>query len=367
MPTKPLNKSLNASSMDILNAIKNEASEAYQDAVPYATEDPASLKKIGAVFSDYPLFQNEFLSALVNRIARVMISSKMYSNPWAVFKQGILEYGETIENIFVDLAKPSAYNVTTAETEIFKRATPDVKAVFHTMNYKEFYKVTIEENNLRMAFTSADGVTDLIARIVDSLYSAAKYDEFLVMKYMLQKELMSAGGIAQVDVAYTVGGTNTTDVTKELVADIKAASNKMQFMSKAYNKAKVNTFSEKTNQYLILPADVDAAIDTEVLAAAFNMDKVTFAGHKIIVDDFSTNDIARLKQIFAEDEAMSTEINALTDASFNSILRCAAVLVDEGYMMIFDNLDKFTEQYNGQGLYWNYWYHQWKTFTVNPF
>ena len=35
--------------------------------------------------------------------------------------------------------------------------------------------------------------------------------------------------------------------------------------------------------------------------------------------------------------------------------------------MIFDNLYNFTEQYNGEGLYWNYWYHVWKTFSVSPF
>ena len=35
--------------------------------------------------------------------------------------------------------------------------------------------------------------------------------------------------------------------------------------------------------------------------------------------------------------------------------------------MIFDNFYNFTEQYNGQGLYWNYWYHVWKTFSISPF
>ena len=33
-------------------------------------------------------------------IGRVLITSKLYSNPWAVFKKGLLEYGETIEEIF---------------------------------------------------------------------------------------------------------------------------------------------------------------------------------------------------------------------------------------------------------------------------
>ena len=35
--------------------------------------------------------------------------------------------------------------------------------------------------------------------------------------------------------------------------------------------------------------------------------------------------------------------------------------------MIFDNFYNFTEQYNGEGLYWNYWYHVWKTFSISPF
>jgi uncharacterized protein YjdB len=35
--------------------------------------------------------------------------------------------------------------------------------------------------------------------------------------------------------------------------------------------------------------------------------------------------------------------------------------------MIIDNLYNFTEQYNGEGLYWNYWYHVWKTFSISPF
>ena len=35
--------------------------------------------------------------------------------------------------------------------------------------------------------------------------------------------------------------------------------------------------------------------------------------------------------------------------------------------MIFDNLQNFTENYNGQGLYWNYFYHVWKTFSTSPY
>jgi hypothetical protein len=35
--------------------------------------------------------------------------------------------------------------------------------------------------------------------------------------------------------------------------------------------------------------------------------------------------------------------------------------------MIYDNFEDFTEAYNGEGLYWNYFYHVWKTFSISPF
>ena len=35
--------------------------------------------------------------------------------------------------------------------------------------------------------------------------------------------------------------------------------------------------------------------------------------------------------------------------------------------MVFDNFQQMTQNYNGEGLYWNYWLHCWKTFSVSPF
>lgn len=35
--------------------------------------------------------------------------------------------------------------------------------------------------------------------------------------------------------------------------------------------------------------------------------------------------------------------------------------------MIYDNLETMRDLENGQGLYRNYWYHVWKTFSISPF
>ena len=44
-----------------------------------------------------------------------------------------------------------------------------------------------------------------------------------------------------------------------------------------------------------------------------------------------------------------------------------AVILDENFFQVYDNLNKMTENYIGSGLYWNYWYHTWKTVSVSPF
>lgn len=357
MPTKPQIVTLTNSSVDILNVIRNNASQNYRDYVPLATADADSIREIGAVIMDYPNLQNEFLSALVNRIGRVLITSKMYDNPWSMFKKGMLEFGETIEEIFVNIAKPYQFDPEVAESTVFKREIPDVRSAFHIMNYQKYYKATIQNDQLRQAFLSWQGITDLIAKIVDAMYTGANYDEFQTMKYMLAKRIIN-GQLYPVTIP-----TVQTDNMKSIVSTIKSVSNKFEFMSSKYNLAGVQTHTKKAEQYLIVNSKFDAEMDVEVLASAFNMDKAEFAGHRVLVDSFGDLDIERLNLLFADDPTYTK----IGEADLQALDSIPAIIVDKDYFMIFDNFYNFTEQYNGEGLYWNYWYHVWKTFSISPF
>lgn len=357
MPTVPKQVTLTNSSVEILNTIRDNATVNYQNYVPYATPDADSIRKIGAIIMDYPALQNEFLSALVNRIGRVMVTSKTYENPWAMFKKGFLEFGETIEEIFVNIAKPFQFDPAVAETDVFKREIPDVRSAFHIMNYQKYYKTTISNDQLRQAFLSWEGITDLIARIVDSMYTGANYDEFQTMKYMLARYILDGRMYPVTIQALTSANMNS------IVSGIKGISNKFEFLSDAYNPAGVKTYSVKNDQYMLVNSDFDATMDVEVLAAAFNMSKAEFLGHRVLVDSFGSLDTARLAELFANDPNYE-EIDSSDLELLDSI---PAVVVDRNWFMVFDNFNNFTEQYNGQGLYWNYWYHVWKTFSVSPF
>lgn len=357
MATKPKIVTLTNSSVDILNVIRNNATINYKNYIPVATADAESIREIGAIIMDSPQLQNEFLSALVNRIGRVLVTSKMYDNPWSMFKKGTLEFGETIEEIFVNIAKPFQFDPNVAETNLFKREIPDVRSAFHIMNYQKYYKTTIQNDQLRQAFLSWQGITDLIAKIVDSMYTAANYDEFQTMKYMLAKHILNGR-------MYPVTIPAVTEANmKSIVSTIKGVSNNYEFMSNKYNVAGVQNFSKKKDQYLLINSNFDATMDVEVLASAFNMDKAQFTGQRVLVDSFGSLDIERLNILFADDPTY-TEIS---ESDLQALDAIPCVLVDRDWFMIFDNFYNFTEQYNGEGLYWNYWYHVWKTFSVSPF
>ena len=138
---------LNASTLDILNVIRQNASYDYQQAVPEVTQ-ATDIPKVGEIMYGTPAFANQFITALVNRIATVRMQSATFNNPYTRLKKGYLEFGETIEEIFVGLAKAVDYNPEKAPAREFKRTLPDVRSAFHAINWRVMYPITIQDEDL---------------------------------------------------------------------------------------------------------------------------------------------------------------------------------------------------------------------------
>lgn len=353
MPSRVALTSLNARTIDIINTIRANASPQFQHLVP-EIEKETDIPAVGQVLLGYPQMANEFISTLVNRIASVEVKSAMFNNPYADLKKGFLELGETVEEVFVSIAKAREFNVEKAPAREFKRTLPDVRTAFHTMNWRVQYPVTIQRNDLERAFLSASGVTDMIARIVDTLYNGANYDEYLLFKYLLIKAV-SAGKAKPVAI-------NTTDA-KDFGIKARATSNKLTFMSNEYNNAGVTTVTAKADQYIFIDAEWEAQYDVEVLASAFNMDKADYIGRRKLIDNWATFDNDRFSVI----RENSTMIDEVTDAELALMKDVKAVLVDKEWFQVYDNLSEFSETFIASGLYWNYFYNVWKTISFSPF
>ena len=354
MPKRIAQTTLNATTIDILNVIRENASYDYQQNVPVVTKE-ADIPKVGEVIYGTPAFANQFINALVNRIAVVRVQSATFNNPYAMLKKGYLEFGETIEDIFVGILKGVHYSPEKAEAREFKRTMPDVRSAFHTMNWRVMYPVTIQDEDLKLAFLSIDGVTGLISKIVDAVYTAAEYDEFLLFKYLLIKSI-SHGKMKPISIG---AGTDI----KESAIQFRGISNKLPFMSSEYNEAGVTNNTPKDRQIIFMDAMYNAQYDVEVLASAFNMDKADFMGRLFLIDDWTSFDMDRFDVIMSESDGLE----AVTADELALLADVKAVMLDDRWFQVSDNNNKFTEKYVASGLYWNYFYHVWKTISYSPF
>lgn len=343
---------LNASTIDILNVIRQNASYDYQQNVPVVTTSN-DIPKVGEVIYGTPAFANQFINALVNRIAIVRTQSATFNNPYSILKKGYLEFGETVEDIFVSIAKAVDFSAEKASAREFKRTIPDIRSAFHVMNWRVMYPVTIQDEDLRQAFLSMDGVTSLIAKIVDSVYTAAEYDEFLMFKYLLIKSI-SHGKMKPVALGATMN---------DAAVEFRGASNILPFMSSEYNEAAVKTNTPKDRQVIFMDARYNAQYDVNVLASAFNMDKADFMGRLFLIDNWSDFDNDRFDVI----RENSDGIEKITADELALMEKVKAVILDENWFQVYDNNNKFTEKYVASGMYWNYFYHTWKTISSSPF
>lgn len=314
-----------ADNITVLNTVWENASTGYQDRVPQATRD--NIAQVGNAILNYQADTNEFLSALVNRISLVMISSKMANNKLAMFKKGMLEYGADVEELFVKMAQATPFNVTTAESEVFKRSKPEVLANFHRVNREDKYKTTIEEAQIKRAFLSSDGLGKLVSAIVNSLYSGDAYDEYILMKQLVADYFSNTATGETTHKYIEVPKVVDQNTAQDFMRAVKQTSTDFTFMSNDFNPEGVITKSEKSEQVLLIHKNVDTLISTDLLAWAFHGDNFDPNIQKVVVDDFGT------------------------------LGNTQAVLVDRNFFMVWDKLYQTTSQYNAEGLYWNYWLH----------
>ena len=372
MAVKPTKAELNAKTPDILNTIRESIGGDFQEGTPHvlsAGEEMAdgvtatsndslmSIRAFGQAIMSNVGWQNAFLSELLNRIGLVIISSKSYQNPWANLKRGRLEYGEVIEDIFINICEPFSYNPELAETQVEKRVKPDVEAMLYRINSQIFYKQTIQQATLRQAFTSSTGVVNLITGIIDAMYTAMEYDERLAMKYILVQRILNGTMYKQIIPA------NAT--SEQLITAVKTVSNLLMTPSRKYNSAGVLNYALKNDQYVFVTSAFDAQSGVEVLAKAFNVDYVQFSGRYIVLDDFSftPDELARLDIIFADEPSYVRP----TSQQLTKLKEVPLVTVDKDFFMVYDVEQYFDMRKNQEGMYENNWLHVWKVYASGYF
>ena len=322
------------------NFIRNNSSEAFVKVVPSATNN--NITDISNVlFNDaYQPMLNEFVTNLINRIALTIVRNKSYNNPLQIFKKGSVPLGTDIQDIYTNPAEAEQYEYSnTAMAKLLTITDPDTHVAYYRRNRKDLYTKTITREGLQGAFVSWEKFEDYISSITTSLYSGNYIDEFKYTKALIDGAYDNNKVIVE-----TVTAPTDETTAKAFIKKARALFNKMKFPSTQYNayskfsgaKGEITTWTDEDRVVLITTADVLAEVDVDVLARAFNIDNTKFLGRVIEVDKFDNPEIQ-------------------------------AVICDEAWLQIYDNILRFDEFYNARVMAWNEYLHAWGTFAICPF
>lgn len=320
---------------DVMNAIRNVSSNLYQERIPETTQ--ANIQQNIRDIMNYTPSRNEFVDGFINQIGMRLSRFLSWSNPMAQFKIGMLEYGDTIEEYQVGLAKAYEYNDDREELEksIFSMERPDVSVAHHKINRKNYYKISINNDQLRQAFANPTGLSTLITQLLTVPTTSDQVDEFELMMSLIP-EYEKAGGFFKVHVDDIGDEDSTVSQAKRMIRSVRSMAANLQYPSRNYNAAKMMTFAPTDKLVMLITPEADAAIDVEALAAAFNIDSSSMPARKIVIP----------KEKFG-------------------IPGVQAILTTEDFWVVADNLLETSNALNPVALHTNYFLHHWQVISAS--
>lgn len=322
----------------VLNTIRDNASDIYRERIPSATRTNIEDIQAGMTDPNNAVVTNEFITTLLNMIIRQVIITKFFSDPLKSLKKGTKPLGDTIEEVYANFVQAKGYDPTGAD--LLTRELPDVKAVYHRMNRKDKYKITVSPEMIQKAFSSYERLASFIQSIINTLYNSSELDEFVLMKELI-KQACDNNAMKVV----TINDPTTSESNaKAFIKAVKIVSGDMVFAnsnnnayltSQSVDNKPIITNTPKAEQVLIIDNATDVSVAIDVLASVFNMSVAEFNDTRKIV------------------------IDAFPDPSIR------AALVDEMFFQVYDDLVLFKEFENAEGLYRNYYFHVWQTLAYS--
>ena len=352
------------SNQEILNQIRQHASMEYQNIVPEALGYGGNVSDI---FNQYPTAKNEFINTLTNQVVNSVIYSKVFNNPLQMFHGGKLEFGQSIEQIFVDMAEVKGFLEMEQSDEVKDLITTksgNVHALYVTRNYAYKSKVTISEEQLAGAFRSNDGLASLVNQLASSVVSAIYYQEYQDMKRIvmahaksnylgrvdatgkmeekaLSNSVLPNGTTAKV---VHVGSYATEEAKGKAVSEaVRGLAGRLRFPSTEYNSANVLTWSNPEDLVFITTPEMVAKLDVNVLAQAFNVSLAELNVRTVLVDELP-DEIATSNVAFA--------------SSSNADANVYGILVDKAFIVAKDTINQTESMRIANQMKTNLWYHK---------
>lgn len=296
----------------------------------------------GTTFTQH---MNEFLSKVIDKIAYTMVHTVQFTNPFAQFWGKPIEYGNTIENLFVELPDSEDFDGSPTEPENpFKQKRPTVDAYYTSINWRKRYKVTVSDEMIRRAVKSPETLGSLVAGIIEGLTTKMNIDKYYGAITVLDNANNYAKGVENLN--YSANATDE-DKAKLLVGAIVGCKSHFTKPNKVNNKAGVDAITNVSDIVVVIKSDLLNTINMEYLAGIFNLDKIEMQARIIDIETFQV------------DKSSTSSPSLTTDIDM--------VVFDRNALDFHPALQVSERLRNPEKLYTNYYLHSWDLLSFKLF
>lgn len=355
----------------VLNELRQTASNAYQDTVPLTTAK--DIVDVGqAVLNAPQAIRNEFMNNLFNKIGLTLVDYPVVNNHLSFLKKGRLEYGQTIEDIYVGLATAEPYITGMSNGEYpdpFKiHKVPHRSAFYHTILSRQ-YPLTRHVSDLRKAFHGASSMEQFIGGIMNAITSRENFDDYRMTVALMARQIEEATKASEENkhkgrVQLITLFNETVDEADQVTADnafnskkflqffsnqLKKWAKRMNYLRSDLNIAGVPNILPKAQQRIMMPGDILVDFETTLLAWAYNNGNLEIGG----VDEIDTWYSIGAEAEGEEGVTVSPDDIQVKSTFTDEGTQCVAVIYDPGMAKIYNKEHIGSTQENAAGNYWN--------------
>lgn len=312
----------------VFNSVRASMDEMMQGFIPVA--DGENWDAISKVFENSATIFNEYTRTMIDKVGFTTYTKFFVKNPLSRFKKSKLEIGRFVEEIYIGLLEPQDYDAQAGADAVFGLTIPEIKAAYHEINWRKYYKISISQSELKQAFSSTSAFeTFLNEKIIKPLI-----DSHVKYEYLNIKSLIIAAFKSNKLKVKQIPDVDTEQGAKQFLKDLRQESNDMTFLNRNTIEG-VEMATSKENQHIILDTATDAAIDVMGLAQLFNIDKAEVDAQRIVVDKLDGN--------------------------------IKAMLTSDNFFQVYDYENATLSNINPANRFTNYFMHIWQVYSVSPF
>lgn len=386
-------------SVVLLNAIRDSIGGDYAVRIPQATR--TNITTVGNTILSYTPHLNAMFTQLMNRISETVVK-KMDSveDIYAIFKNKDINFGDTIQKIYVDVLEAHAFEGTATQNPASMLAIEKgtIHVEYTSVDRRIFYKTTISIPELKEAFVSPSAFENLVRALVDGMVRSYALDRYIMLSntfrkhasYVLQgyfgndgatptagqipvNALVVPSSVAQYnlttgEVEFSVTGAKTfLKLLRKVSRGLKFAHKLGYYDLKSGDEDEAPASGENhvdkdslkvikavrtplKSQVVALETSVMAEIDVDALAVLFHMDKAEI----------------EQRQIELEDEVLSYPMSE-DQSEQNTALHIMGFIADVDAVERGKSFEANESFKNPEHQYINYWSHYWGYMAVSKF